>query len=78
MKVYIDEVELRYDGIGTDMIIKVLKENGELTEYRNYTDSEGYTAKECYDVLIKDLVNELQSEGLIIENLERVIDNENN
>ena len=30
MKVCIDEVHLRYDDIGKDMIIKVLRENGEL------------------------------------------------
>lgn len=30
MKVYIDEAHLRYDDIGKDMIIKVLRENGEL------------------------------------------------
>ena len=77
MKVYIDEVCLRYDGISAEMDIKVLKENGKLVEYMNYTDSEGYTVKECYDVMIQDLVNEIQSEGLIIKNLERVMDNEN-
>ena len=30
MKVCIDEVYLRYDVIGKDMVIKVLRENGEL------------------------------------------------
>lgn len=30
MKVYIDEAHLRYDDNGKDMIIKVLRENGEL------------------------------------------------
>lgn len=30
MKVYIDEAHLRYDDIGKDMVIKVLRENAEL------------------------------------------------
>lgn len=56
----IDEVYLRYDVIGKDMVIKVLRENGELN----------------VEIMLTERNTPLNN-GVIIANLERVMDNEN-
>ena len=57
MKVCIDEVYLRYDDIGKDMGIKVLRENVE--------------------IMVTERNTPLNND-VIIEKLERTMDNENN
>lgn len=61
MKVCIDEVYLRYDDIGKDMGIKVLRENAELN----------------VEIMVTERNTPLNND-VIIEKLERTMDNENN
>lgn len=61
MKVRIDEVYLRYDDIGKDMGIKVLRENAELN----------------VEIMVTERNTPLNND-VIIEKIERTMDNENN
>lgn len=61
MKVCIDEVYLRYDDIGKDMVIKVLRENGELNVEIMLTERNTPLNN---DVVIKNLERVMDNENI--------------